>query len=146
MRWISASTALLVLAGCGAGPMPRPTAALPSNDTDALEALATVALKADARMEGADSLFVADAEVIAAGQRRTSAPRFAGIEAGGQVALGSIRVDQTGNFAWATFDYRWLAADQDRFHEGRATVVFTRVATAAGRGWRIAHIHSSLEQ
>ena len=145
MRWISLSSALLLL-GCGAAAIPRPSAAAPSDDTDALEALATFALEADARMEAADSLFVPDAEVIAAGRRRTGAPRFAGIEAGGQVALGSIRVDQAGNFAWASFDYRWLAPDKDRFHEGRATVVFSRVATATGRGWRIAHIHSSLRQ
>ena len=145
MRWISLSSALLLL-GCGAAPIPRPSATLPSDDTDALEALASYALEADARMEEADSLFVPDAEIIAAGRRRSGAPRFAGIEAGGQVALGSIRVDQAGNFAWASFDYRWLAADQDRFHEGRATVVFSRVATATGRGWRIAHIHSSLRQ
>ena len=145
MRWISVSSALLLL-GCGAAPIPRPSAAFPSDDTDALEALAAFALEADARLEGADSLFVNGAEVIAAGRRRAGVPRFAGIEAGGQVALGSIRVDQAGNFAWASFDYRWLAPDQDRFHEGRATVVFTRVATEAGPGWRIAHIHSSLQQ
>ena len=145
MRWISLSSALLLL-GCGAAPIPRTSAAPPSDDTDALEALAAFALEADARMERTDSLFVPDAEIIAAGRRRSGAPRFAGIEAGGQVALGSIRVDQAGDFAWASFDYRWLAPDQNRFHEGRATVVFRRVATATGRGWRIAHIHSSLRQ
>ena len=144
MRWISLSSALLLL-GCGAAPIPRTSAAPPSDDTDALEALATFALEADARMERTDSLFVPDAEIIAAGRRRSGAPRFAGIEAGGQVALGSIRVDQAGDFAWASFDYRWLAPDQNRFHEGRATVVFSRVAMARGRGWRIAHIHSSLQ-
>ena len=144
MRWISASLAVLLL-GCGAAPLPRPSSALPSNDTDALEALATFALKADARMEAADSIFTTDAEIIAAGRRRTGIPRFAGIEADGQVALGSIRVDQAGSFAWASFDYRWLAAEQDRFHEGRATVVFARVATATGSVWRIAHLHSSLQ-
>ena len=74
------------------------------------------------------------------------APRFAGIETGGQVALGSIRVDQAGNFAWASFDYRWLPGEQGQFHEGRATVVFSRVATATGRVWRISHLHSSLQQ
>ncbi len=145
MRWISLSCAVLLL-GCGAAAVPRPSALPPSDDTDALEALASYALEADARMEEADSLFVPDAEIIAAGRRRTGAPRFAGIEAGGQVALGSIRVDQAGNFAWVSFDYRWLAPDKERFHEGRATVVFSRVATATGRGWRIAHIHSSLQQ
>jgi hypothetical protein len=145
MRWISLSCAVLLL-GCGAAPTPQPSATLPSDDTDALEALAAFALEADARMEETDSLFGPDAEIIAAGRRRTGAPRFAGIEAGGQVALGSIRVDQAGNFAWASFDYRWLAPDKEQFHEGRATVVFSRVATATGRGWRIAHLHSSLRQ
>jgi hypothetical protein len=120
--------------------------AAPANDTDALEALATAALKADARLDPADTLFMSDAEVIAEGMRRTGVPRFAGVEAGGQVVLGSIRIDQAGHFAWASFDYRWLAGDRDQFHEGRATLVFTRVAAAEGSAWRIAHLHSSLQQ
>jgi hypothetical protein len=120
--------------------------AAPANDTDALEALATYALKADARLDPADTLFTTDVEVIADGMRRNGVPRFAGVESGGQVVLGSIRIDQAENFAWASFDYRWLAGDREQFHEGRATVVFTRVAATAGASWRIAHLHSSLQQ
>ena len=146
MRWISLSSALLLI-GCGTSSMPQPsTSVLPAEDVEALESIATSALEADARMERADSLYLGDAEVIATGSRRGDVPRFAGIEAGGQVALGSIRVDQAGNFAWATFDYRWLAASEDRFHEGRATMVFTRTTTGKGTVWRIAHLHSSLHQ
>ncbi len=109
---------------------------------DLLTELATAALAADARLDPADSLFDPDAEVIADGHRRTVPPRFAGVETGGQIVIGSSRVDVSGNFAWALLEYRWLAPGQNLIREGKATLVFARGAD--GRSWRITHAHSSL--
>jgi hypothetical protein len=147
IRWTVPRIALLALlalsAGCG-----RPSPAVPPAPTnfaapvaDLLAELATTALQADARLEPADSLYGPDVEIIAEGRRRTAPPRYAGIDTGGQIAVGSTRVDVTGNFAWALVEYRWLAPDQNLLREGRATFVFAR---AAGTGqWRITHAHSS---
>ncbi|HXW96132.1 MAG TPA: nuclear transport factor 2 family protein [Gemmatimonadales bacterium] len=143
MRWTAGSTALLALATACSRPAPTTGAvvALPPA-ADLLGEMATAALIADARLEAADSLYTQDAEIIAEGRRRMEPPRFAGIEAGGQVIVGSTRVDLSGNFGWALVEYRWLAADQNLLREGRATLVFVR---AAGTGaWRITHAHSSL--
>ncbi|HTS87686.1 MAG TPA: nuclear transport factor 2 family protein [Gemmatimonadales bacterium] len=150
MRSTLPSTALLALTlGCSrtvpvvppevAAATPPPAAAL--SVADRIAELATTALQADARLESADSLYGPDVEIIADGQPRTMPPRYAGIQSGGQVAVGSTRVDVSGNFAWVLVEYRWLAADQNVIREGRATFVFSR-APGSGR-WLIAHAHSS---
>lgn len=146
MRWTAGSPAVLsLLLACGsAAPPTRPVAPLPAGApvADVLTELATAALAADARLDPVDSLFGPDAEVIADGHRRTAPPRFAGIEAGGQVVVGSSRVDVSGNFAWALLEYRWLAPGQNLIHEGRATLIFALASD--GRHWRVMHAHSSL--
>lgn len=145
MRWTAPRIAFLALtAGCHhpAPVMPPAPANFDVPVADRIAELATTALQADARLEPADSLYGPDVEIIADGQRRIAPPRYAGIDPGGQIAVGSTRVDVTGNFAWALVEYRWLAADQNLLREGRATFVFAR---AAGSGrWRIMHAHSSV--
>ena len=147
MRWTAASPAFLtLLLACARLAPPVQVAAPPLPAAppvaDVLTELATAALAADARLVRADSLFDPDAVVIADGRRRPVPPRFAGVEAGGQIVVGSSRVDVSGNFAWALLEYRWLAPDQNLIHEGKATLVFA--LGSDGRTWRITHAHSSL--
>jgi hypothetical protein len=147
MRWTAGSPALLsLLLACGHAAPSTHTAAPPlpvePPTADLLTELATAALAADARLDPVDSLFDSDAEVIADGRHRTVPPRFAGVEAGGQIVVGSSRVDISGNFAWALLEYRWLAPGQNLIHEGKATLVFALASD--GRSWRITHAHSSL--
>jgi hypothetical protein len=146
MRWIPNSFTLAALViGCGpaipaSGPARHLTAA--PSDADRISQIAQATLEADTRPEPADTRFTHEAEVVADGRRRSAAPRFAGIEPGGQVVVGSTRVDILGNFAWALVEYRWLAPAQDLIREGWATLVFVRAP--AGQGWLISHAHSSL--
>lgn len=137
-------TLALALTGCG-GP-PAPPAPLPGGPSfhelaDRLGERATLALVADGRLEPSDSLYAADAEVIAFGARRTAPPRFAGVEPGGLVAVGTSRVEVGAGLAWALVEYRWVATGRDLIREGRATLVFSRQPDG---GWRIIHAHSSL--
>jgi len=108
---------------------------------DRLAEFAATTLAADALADQVDTVFLPDADVIADGRRRNTAPRFAGVETGGQVVVGSTRVDLAGSFAWALVEYRWMAPGQDRIREGRATLVFVR--REGGAGWGIAAAHSS---
>lgn len=144
MRWIRADLALCaLLAACGTTPpaaAPHPALA---QAADALTELATQALEADGRMETPPDLYAADADLIANGRRHPAAPRYAGVEAGGEVVVGSVRVDVVDAVAWASVEYRWLAHDQNLIREGRATLLFLR--TADRTGWRIAHGHSSTD-
>jgi hypothetical protein len=146
MRWIGHSVALiLLLTGCGptgpaAPPSPTVTPQAPGV-AERLAELAAATLVADVLAEPNDTVFLPEADVIADGRRRNTAPRFAGVEPGGQVVVGSTRVDLAGTFAWALVEYRWMAPGQDRIREGRATLVF--VPRAGGGGWLIAAAHSS---
>jgi hypothetical protein len=134
-----AAAALALTACAGHIPPPHPT---PQPSADVLSELASAALTADAHLDPADSLYLPGVEIIAEGRRRSAVPRFAGIEAQGQVVVGSTRVDMSGDFAWAVVEYRWLASGASTIREGRATLVFAR--TREGQRWRITHAHSSL--
>lgn len=142
MRWINHEVPLMLLAAACSAPratvVPRPSL---TATADQLTELATTALESDGRLESADSLYAAGAEIIAEGKRHPAVPRFAGVERGGEVVVGSIRVDQRAGVAWTTLEYRWLASDQNLIREGRATLVFVQ-APATGR-WQIVHAHSS---
>lgn len=146
MRSTAGSLTVLLLLACGHAAPPSIPAAVPPPQAqpiaDVLAEVATAALVADARLEPADSLYNPDVEVIADGRRRTVPPRFAGVEAGGQVVVGSSRVDVSGSFAWALLEYRWLAPGQNLIREGRVTMVFALAPD--GWTWRITHAHSSL--
>ncbi len=142
MRWIGPEIALLSLALACA---PRQAGVIPLTASpavaDQLAEMATAALTADGRLEPAESLYAAGAEILADGRRRSGVPRFAGVEAGGEVVVGSLRVDVRGSAAWASVEYRWLAQDQNLIREARATLVFAQMSPD-GR-WRIMHAHSS---
>ncbi len=132
---------LLVSVACaGTSPAPPATAPRAAELADAIAERAAIALAADARLERADSLYAADAEVIADGGRRGSPPRFAGITAPGQVSVGSSRVEVAGSIAWVLMEYRWLAAAEDRASEAYVTIFFARQPDGQ---WRISHAHSS---
>ncbi len=142
MRWIGHEGLLIILGAACAAPraavVPRPSV---NAAADQLTDLATAALEADGRFEPADSLYAPGAEIITEGKRHPVVPRFAGVERGGEVVVGSIRVDHRDSVAWATIEYRWLASDQNLIREGRATLVFVQ-APGSGR-WLIVHAHSS---
>jgi hypothetical protein len=138
---------VLLVAGCGR-PSPSPFAMprIPIT-VDALladsiaRAIVQQAFDADAEVRNPDSLYIADAEVIANGAPRAEAPRFAGIGADGSVQLGSSRFAVTGNFVWGTIQYRWVPPSADkRMVDGWATLVLARLKTGE---WRILHVHSS---
>jgi ketosteroid isomerase-like protein len=107
---------------------------------DRVSEVITAAFEADARMDSADSLYQAEAEVIANGERRFAPPRFAGIEPGGGVAVASTRVEFRGGLAWSLVEYRWMSTAAGRAVEGRATFLLEPGSAGA---WRIRHAHSS---
>ena len=141
MRWLPADVITLLLATACAG---RPPArGLPPDPVvaDQVSLLAADALEADGSSHRADTLWAADAEIIADGHRRTSSPRFAGVGERGRVVVGSTRVDVVGDFAWASLRYQWFSADENLITEGQATLVLVRDPGTSL--WRILHAHSS---
>ena len=144
MRWTAADALLaLVAAGCGAtGAVRNPSRAYsPGVIEEPITAVITAALDADRRLESADSLWAPDATVIANGELRTAPPRFAGIEAGGEVAVSSSRLEVRQSLVWVYLEYRWLSMTGGLARVGKATVLLT--PRADGSGWRIVHAHSS---
>ena len=99
------------------------------------------AFAADASLQEPDSLYIDDAEIIANGEPRADAPRFAGIGLDGRVQMGSSRFTVSGGFVYGTVEYRWVPrAVGELASEGRATFVLGRNQAGA---WRILHLHSS---
>ncbi len=139
---------LLLLAGCaGHNPPPGPVTGIPIT-VDALlaDSIAHVivqqAFNADVKLKNPDSLYIADAEVIANGMPRSDAPRFAGVGADGSVQLGSSRFAVTGNYVWGTIQYRWVPPSAEKqMVDGWATFVIARLKDGE---WRILHVHSSV--
>jgi hypothetical protein len=144
MRWTAADALLaLALAGCrGAGAVRSPSPAYsPGVIEEPVTAVITAALDADRRLESVDSLWAPDATVIANGELRTAPPRFAGVEAGGEVAISSSRLEVRQSLVWVYLEYRWLSMTGGLAREGKATVLLT--PRPDGSGWRIVHLHSS---
>jgi len=105
-----------------------------------VEALVRQAITADAAGDrAADTLYTPDAVVVANARARLRTPRFAGIGAGGHVAVAAASVMMQGHFAWATIDYRWVNSTQNQAEVGRATFI----CEEKREGWRIIHAHSS---
>lgn len=127
-----------VTAACARGPAVQP---LPSTafEQPAIRQAITAALEADAAMNDADSLYVIGATVIADGWPRQRAPRYAGVQTGGQTAVTASALEITAFLAWGTVDYRWTARSGGGVALGRATFVLERM----GGTWRIKHAHSS---
>ena len=142
MRWLRTELipALLLGTACAGQPAarsPRPDPAV----ADRLAVLATAVVESDGGTAQSDTLFAADAEVIADGHRRSGSPRFAGVGERGRVVVGSTRVDLVGEFAWAVLRYQWLSADENIINAGQATLVLVR--QPGTRSWRVVHAHSS---
>jgi len=118
----------------GAGPAPE----LPGD----VQALVRLALTLDAAADrAADTLYAADAIVVANARARLAAPRFAGVSLGGQVTVAAATATVEGRFAWAMVDYRWVDAARRLAEAGRAT--FVCEYQGGERGWKIVHVHSS---
>ena len=132
--------AAILLAACGGPPaviVPPETSMAPD---DRLSEVVSDVLQADARLDPLDSLYAADALVIADGEVRHGPPRFAGIDGRGSVAVTATRLEVRGTMAWAQAEYRWVASAGDSAREGRVTLVLTPNEKGA---WRIRHAHSS---
>lgn len=138
---------VLLVAGCaGHGPKPDVMPRIPIT-VDALIAdsiahgIVQQAFEADSKFKNPDSLYIADAEVVANGTPRADAPRFAGIGSDGSVQLGSSRFSVTGNYVWGSIQYRWVPPSAAlHMVDGWATFVIARLK---GGEWRILHVHSS---
>lgn len=143
-------TTLVVLAATACArpaPVTTPSHLAVNASIDALvadsvaSALLARALNADALGENPDSLYDAEAEVIADGLGRARAPRFAGVGADGRIQLAASRTSVTGGMVWGTLEYRWVPGDSGgTLAEARATVVIGRRRDGL---WRILHLHSS---
>lgn len=130
-----------VLAACGgarAGAEPELRVAVPADDR--VSSVFVAALEADARLDPVDSLYERGAIVIASGEARFAPPRYAGVGAGGAVAVTSSRVEVRAGLAWAQVEYRWMSTAEGVVREGRATFVLVPDPTGT---WRIRHAHSS---
>ena len=133
--WLGAS-ALLCLAACSHA---APTV-VPFQVEEPVTAAIAAALAADGRGESADSLWDSEATVVADGEIRDDAPRFAGVAKGGQVAITQSRLDLRQTLAWVYLEYRWSELNAGLVREGRATVL---LLPAKNGGWKIVHAHSS---
>ena len=138
---------LLLVAGCAghrapADVMPRIPITVDALVADSIaHGIVQQAFDADIKLTNPDSLYIADAEVIANGAPRADAPRFAGIGTDGHVQLGSSRFSVTGNYVWGSIQYRWLPPSVGQHMvDGWATFVIARLK---GGEWRILHVHSS---
>ncbi len=99
------------------------------------------ALTADAALANPDSVYSADAEVVANGEQRTEAPRLAGLSPGGRLLLGSSKTMVTSSLIWGSIEYRWIpGAPGQTATSGYATII---VAHLRDGSWRVVHLHSS---
>lgn len=140
-----ASGLLLLCAACAhpsAPPQPVVIAAPGSFYADSIaHHLILTAFEADAALRTPDSVYIANAEIIADGAPRIDPPLLAGVGQGGTIELGSSRFAVTSNFVWGTTQYRWVPADPaQRIVEGWATLMIGQDRDGA---WRILHLHSS---
>jgi hypothetical protein len=146
--WLIA--AALALSACGGRTAPSPPAPAGARAAeglalaDSLGDLLSESIRADARLESADSLYASGASFVADGHRRMGLPRYAGVEPGGQVAISSMVIGVTRAQAWAAVEYRWFSTQDNVVREAQATVIFAPLAGTAGNPWRIIHTHSSI--
>jgi hypothetical protein len=135
---------LLLGYGCGSSAAAPPPAAVPVLSPGVVEepitALLVAALDADRRFASADSLWDEDATIVANGVLRAAPPRFAGIGAGGEVAITASRLEVRQSLVWMFLDYRWISVQEGVAREGKATVLLTPRESG---GWKIVHLHSS---
>lgn len=127
-------------AGCVTRSSPARLAVSGAATATAVDALVRAALEADAAgAPGADTLYTADATVVANARMRLRAPRLAGVSYGGRIVIAASNTVAEGRFAFVTLDYRWVNVEANNTTMGRATLV---CRLEEGR-WRIMHMHSS---
>jgi len=141
-----AAILLVLLAGCSHRAAPGAQFTIPMS-VQSLEAdsiahgMVQRAFDADARLVTPDSLYIPDAEIIVNGAPRAEPPRFAGVDSGGSMQLGSSRFSVTGSYVWGTVQYRWVpGSNAKKMADGWATLVIARLKSG---DWRIVHVHSS---
>lgn len=140
MRAAAAGAALLLF-GCAPGPRERvPPPVVAVFDQTEVRSVVRRALEGDAALRPADSLFAPGMVALVNGRPRTYAPRFAGLDAAGPVAVLSMLIQGSPSFAWALASYRATPAGGTVGETAQATVILERIQG----GWRIVHIHSSL--
>jgi hypothetical protein len=138
---------LLLVPGCGSGTRGSAAPAVtvpgvlsPGTVEEPITAVLVAALEADRRLASADSLWDEDATVVANGALRDAPPRFAGVGAGGEVAITASRLEVRQSLVWMFLDYRWISVQEGVAREGKATVLLTPRESG---GWKIVHLHSS---
>ncbi|HEV8304297.1 MAG TPA: nuclear transport factor 2 family protein [Gemmatimonadales bacterium] len=134
-----------VLAACVSRPGAPRVAAGPAPELPGdVQALVRLALTLDAAADrAADTLYAADAIVVANARARLAAPRFAGVSLGGRVTVAAATATVEGRLAWVMVDYQWVDAARRLAEAGRATFVCEYRAGPGERGWKIVHVHSS---
>jgi hypothetical protein len=137
---VALGVTLLLRASCAHPPAPASPSLTPSQIEEPVTATIEAAFLADCHGKAADSLWDAEAIVVADGAIRDAPPRFAGVGPGGQVAITTSRLDLRQSVAWVFLEYRWSELNAGLVREGRATVLLT--PAKAGR-WTILHAHSS---
>jgi len=130
-----------VVGACVSRPVtPRTAVPTAADLPDDVQALVRLALTLDAAADRtADTLYAADALVVANARTRLAAPRFAGVGLGGRITVAAATVTVDGRFAWVIVDYRWVDVARSLAEAGRATFICQR----GQRGWKIVHVHSS---
>lgn len=146
MRWTPPSGVFVLLAvvGCGgqaAVPPTPPPVYSPGVVEEPITSVLLAVLDADRRFLSVDSLWDPEASVVADGSPRYAPPRFAGIEAGGEVAITGSRLEVRQSLVWVAFDYRWISIRDGVAREAKATALLT--PRGEGGGWRIIHLHTS---
>ena len=133
---------LLWLGACSQNRMPEARPIIGGGNEAEISSVIEQALEADGRSESADSLYSPHAVVIAEGRVRRLPPRFAGISAGGEVAITNTQLEMRGTAAWGDVEYRWVSDRSNRAEVGRASFVLT--PAQGRRGWWIVQAHSSV--
>jgi hypothetical protein len=133
---------LLLTLACSHQRMPEARPIVGGGNEVEISSVLEQALEADSRSQPADSLYSPHAVVIAEGRVRRLPPRFAGIGAGGKVAITSTQLEMRGTAAWGDVEYRWESGRSNRVEVGHASFVLT--PARGGRGWWIVQAHSSL--
>ncbi len=130
---------VFVVGGCARHAEPIPLVESPILENENVRNVMSAALLADAAGQGADSLYLVGATIVADGVPVRLPPRFAGVKRGGTAAVTGTTLEITPYLAWGLLEYRWTpgAGGQPAF--GRGTFVLERT----GGSWRIKHLHTS---
>jgi hypothetical protein len=133
---------LFLIGGCAQQRIPEMRTVAGRGSESEINQVIEGALLADGRSQPADSLYSPHGLVIAQGKVRRGPPRYAGIGAGGEVAITNTHMEIRPTAAWGNVEYRWVSDRTNVAQVGRASFVLT---PAQGRpGWWIVQAHSSM--